>query len=32
MTRLHQLHDLHGQSPGWTTSPAATSAAVGCPA
>jgi hypothetical protein len=33
MTRLHQLHDLHGQSP-WlgTTSPAATSPAVGCPA
>jgi hypothetical protein len=31
MTRLHQLHERYGQSPGWTTSPAATSRAAVAP-
>jgi hypothetical protein len=31
MTKLDQLHDRYGHSPGWTTSPAATSpAAIRC--
>jgi transaldolase len=28
MTKLHQLHDRYGQSPGWTTSPAVRSPAT----